>query len=104
MPRRAEVEFFGEPAGVLEEFSKEKEYVFTYHHGYAGPPVSLALPVRSEPYRFSSFPPFLDGLLPEGVMLDALLRRKKIDKNDLFSQIVTVGNDLVGALTVREII
>jgi serine/threonine-protein kinase HipA len=38
--------------------------------------------------------------LPEGVMLEGLLRIVKIDKKDLFSSIAT-GNDLVGAVTVK---
>jgi serine/threonine-protein kinase HipA len=37
------------------------------------------------------------------MMLDALLRQQKIDRNDLFGQLVTVGRDLVGAVTVEEI-
>jgi serine/threonine-protein kinase HipA len=31
------------------------------------------------------FPPFLEGLLPEGYNLEALLRALKIDRNDHFS-------------------
>jgi serine/threonine-protein kinase HipA len=37
-------------------------------------------------------------------MLDGLLRQQKIDKDDLFSQLVAVGKDLVGAVTVEEIL
>jgi serine/threonine-protein kinase HipA len=35
--------------------------------------------------------------------LEALLRIRKIDRDDLFGQLVAVGADLVGAATVREI-
>ena len=28
---------------------------------------------------------------------------KKIDKNDYFSQLISTGNDLVGAVTVKEL-
>ena len=48
-------------------------------------------------YRQADF----DGLLPEGVQLTALLQRGKIDKHDLFSQLVAVGADLVGAVTIE---
>jgi serine/threonine-protein kinase HipA len=58
------------------------------------------MPIRNEPYLFPGFPPFFDGLLPEGVQLESLLRRKKIDKNDYFSQLVAVGADMVGSVTV----
>ena len=55
-------------------------------------------------YKFDKFPPFFDGLLPEGIQLEGLLKIRKIDKNDLLSQLIAVGEDLVGAVTVKEII
>ena len=60
------------------------------------------MPIRERIFEFDRFPPFFDGLLPEGVLLEALLKRRKIDRQDYFSQIVAVGEDLVGAATVRE--
>lgn len=100
--RRAEIILHGKPAGILEERSMGNQYAFRYFEEYSGPPVSLTLPLRKEEYGFDAFPPFFDGLLPEGVQLEALLRQSKIDRRDLFSQLVAVGNDLVGATTVRE--
>lgn len=93
----------GSQAGILEEHEKGKKYTFRYLEDYDGQPVSLALPVENREYEFTSFPPFLDGLLPEGVMLESLLRQNKIDKNDYLSQILSVGDDLIGAITVREV-
>lgn len=101
--RKAEVLMHGCATGVLTEGKPSGPYRFEYRAGYAGPPVSLNLPVRAEPYLFSDFPPFFDGLLPEGLMLDALLRQAKIDRNDRFSQLLAVGHDMVGAVTVREV-
>lgn len=100
--RKAEVLMHGKPAGVLTEAEPDRQYRFEYLPEYNGPPVSLGLPVRSEPYLFNGFPPFFDGLLPEGMMLDALLRQAKIDRNDRLSQLLAVGYDVVGAVTVRE--
>jgi serine/threonine-protein kinase HipA len=60
------------------------------------------MPVRERSFDFDRFPPFFDGLLPEGVLLEALLKRRKIDRHDYFGQILAVGEDLVGAVTVRE--
>ncbi len=34
-------------------------------------------------------------------MLEALLRQAKIDKNDLMSQLIAVGGDMVGNVTVE---
>jgi hypothetical protein len=33
--------------------------------------------------------------------LQALLKKQKIDRNDCFTQLVTVGQDLVGSLSAR---
>ncbi|MEN8154794.1 MAG: HipA N-terminal domain-containing protein [Acidobacteriota bacterium] len=101
--RRAEIFFHNIPAGILEETTKNN-FRFTYHISYSGEPVSLTMPVRNEPYQYSVFPSFFDGLLPEGLMLEALLRQLKIDRNDSFSQLCAVGKDMVGAVTVRELL
>jgi serine/threonine-protein kinase HipA len=87
----------------LEEIKSGKEYSFSYHENYDGPPVSLTMPVSMPAYTFDHFPPFFDGLLPEGVMLEGLLRQKKIDAKDYFSQLVVVGKELVGTITVEEV-
>ncbi len=100
--RKADVFMQGRLAGALEEIEKGKSYRFVYLNDYDGPPVSLTMPVRARSFNFNRFPPFFDGLLPEGVLLEALLKRRKIDRHDYFSQIVAVGGDLVGAVTVRE--
>lgn len=89
-------------AGCLTEEQPGTHYVFAYDPSYDGPPVSLAMPVRPEPYVFMEFPPFFDGLLPEGMQLEGLLKLKKIDRDDKFSQLLAVGADTVGAVTVEE--
>jgi len=99
--RTAEVYQQGELAGVLAELDRN-HYRFTYTSGYAGEPVSLALPVRVDPYDSPALPPVFEGLLPEGVQLEAMLRRHKVDRNDLFTQLLIVGADVVGSLTVHE--
>lgn len=100
--RSALVHVHGELAATLEEQERGSKYILRYHPNYQGEPVSLTLPIQLEPYIFAHFPPFLDGLLPEGAMLDALLRQKKIDRTDFFSQLLAVGGDLVGAITVKK--
>ena len=100
--RKADVFMHDIHAGILEEISPRKAFRFTYAPEYNGPPVSLTTPVRPEPYEYDTLPPFLEGLLPEGYNLEALLRALKIDRQDNFSQLLAVGNDLVGALTVKE--
>jgi serine/threonine-protein kinase HipA len=99
--RKAEVQQQGRLAGVLEEIDRQ-HYRFTYTPGYAGEPVSLVLPMRTQPYEFDRLPPVFEGLLPEGQMLEALLRRYKVDRHDLFTQLLLTGADVVGSLTITE--
>lgn len=89
-------------AGVLEELDGGR-WRFRYEAGYAGKPVSLAMPIAAEVYEFDRFPPVFEGLLPEGELLEAMLRRCKIDHKDFFRQLVITGEDLVGSLTVKEV-
>jgi serine/threonine-protein kinase HipA len=100
--RQAEICQHGELAGRLTE-QTGGGWSFTYQKGYEGDPVSLTLAHRVEPYDFETFPAVFEGLLPEGPQLEALLRKHKIDRHDAFRQLVTVGTDLVGSLTVREV-
>jgi len=101
--RKAKVYNFGIPAGELIEIEPGNKYKFIYFANYKGQPISLTMPVEKKEFSFEEFPPFFEGLLPEGIQLEALLRQMKIDKNDLFSQIVHVGKDLIGSVTVEEI-
>ena len=100
--RKAEVSMHGLPAGILEEIETGKKYRFTYFEKYSGPSVALTMPVNEKEFVFDRFPPFFDGLLPEGLLLEGLLRQRKIDKHDYLSQLIAVGNELVGAVTVQE--
>lgn len=98
--RRAIVFVHGKRAGILSEIS-DNDYSFEYDEDYEGAAVSLTMPTSHKKYTYKSFPPFFEGLLPEGVMLEGLLRIGKIDKKDYFSQLIATGNDLVGAVTVK---
>ncbi len=100
LERRAMVLVQGIPAGFLRE-SAQGSYRFEYLPEYHGSSVSLTMPTHRRVWEFRGFPPFFEGLLPEGEMLEALLRQHKIDRNDLFSQLIAVGSDLVGAVTVE---
>lgn len=98
--RTADVFVHDHLAGLLVEEASGRAYTFAYAPGYDGPPASLTLPVRAEPYRFERFPPFFDGLLPEGWQFEALLKRAKLDRHDRMGQLLAVGADTVGAVTV----
>ena len=101
--RKAKIVFNGLEAGILTEGETGKAYVFEYLDGYTGQNISLTMPTSQKRYTFDKFPPFFDGVLPEGPRLEALLRLAKLDRADYFGQLITVGADLVGAITVEEI-
>ena len=87
-------------AGLLEA-RDDGSYRFIYNVGYRGEPVSLTMPTSQPVWEFPHFPAPFEGLLPEGVQLDALLRIRKLDKNDLFGQLLAVGQDVVGSLRIE---
>lgn len=99
--RRVKVFVDGAFAGELQELERGKKYRFIYHTDYLGPSVSLEMPLSKSVYDYETFPPFFEGLLPEGMMLEALLKLKKIDRGDLLSQLIAVGGDMVGNVTVE---
>ena len=101
--RTAKVYVCGKEAGLLHEITLGKKYLFEYNAGYSGWPVSLTMPVGHTAYSFDCFPAFFDGLLPEGHQLEGLLKQGKVDRNDFFSQLMLVGSDMVGAVTIKEI-
>lgn len=99
--RQAVGKVHNQEAGILTE-TTERRYRFDYHRGYTGAPVSLTMPITEGGYEYAHFPPFFDGVLPEGGQLEGLLRIRKIDRHDYFTQLLAVGQDLVGAVTVFE--
>jgi len=100
--RTAKVYVCGKEAGHLTEVTLGKEYQFEYLDNYQGTSVSLTMPINQKVYIFDRFPSFFDGLLPEGYQLEALLKLGKVDRNDLFSQLLLIGGDTVGAVTVKK--
>lgn len=92
----------GQIAGLLESLDNGR-YRFTYEEGYHGEPVSLTMPTKIRVWEFEHFPALFEGLLPEGGQLDALLRQRKLDKGDLFGQLLAVGADVVGSLKIEEV-
>ncbi|RYZ89458.1 MAG: toxin HipA [Proteobacteria bacterium] len=102
--RKARIFVNGIPAGYLIEYIAGESYEIIYDEDYSATPISLTMPTEKKSFRFKRFPSYFDGLLPEGQQLEALLRKHKIDSKDYFSQIVKVGADLVGAVSVKEIV
>jgi serine/threonine-protein kinase HipA len=100
--RKALVYQQGVNAGLLEEL-EEGHWKVSYHAEYCGTPVSLTMPLSQRSHEFDRFPPVFEGLLAEGIQLEALLRRHKLDRQDMFAQLMLAGSDLVGSLTLEEV-
>lgn len=75
-------------------------YVFDYLPDYDGPPVFLGWKLEQRQRVWKDFPAALDGLLPEGVMLEQLLAKHKLDRGDKWNQLIAVGRDMTGFVTV----
>lgn len=99
--KKARIFFDNRPAGILT--GENGHYIFEYNEDYKGPSISRTLPREKKKFEFEEFPAFFDGLLPEGVNLEAFLRKTKIDRRDYFGQLLAVGQDLVGAVTAEKI-
>lgn len=90
-------------AATFEELEPQRRYRLTYQADYQGPPISLTIPRTQAVHEFDRFPSFFEGLLPEGEMMEALLKLRKLDRHDLYGQLLAVGEDLVGAVTVKAL-
>lgn len=89
------------PVGYLQ--STDRGGVgFAYHPDYlqlGAHPISIALPLREEPFPDSVARPFFQNLLPENDQLRAVIEREGLDQSDLVGILYHVGADLAGALS-----
>jgi serine/threonine-protein kinase HipA len=99
--RSVEVYIHQSLAGHLTK-TNNGTYAFEYLPQYSGLPVSLTMPLTQRVYSFDSFPAFFDGLLPEGPQLEGLLKQRKLDRDDYLGQLIAVGEDMIGAITIKE--
>jgi serine/threonine-protein kinase HipA len=63
-------------------------------------PISLALPLRAEPYESKGLLPFFENLLPEGWLLEIATSKLKIPKDDAFGLLLATCADCVGAVEI----
>lgn len=105
--RKAEVWMFGDAAGYLVE-DDDGEYTFTYLPAYlARPeavPVSLTLPLSTAPLKSRELPPFFDGLIPEGWLLDIAQETWKLNPRDRMGLLLACCHDCIGAVSIREVV
>ncbi len=67
------------------------------------PPIARHLPLQGVfVFGPANLPAYFAGLLPEGVIQDAIVRRFRLSRDDLFSQLALAGRDAVGDITVVD--
>lgn len=98
---KANVYLSGDHAGILEKTGGV--YIFEYLNSYAGIALSLSLPLKQKRFEGDKLFPFFKSLLPEGWLLKEYSRAQKIDERDGFSMLINNGEDLLGAVEIREI-
>jgi serine/threonine-protein kinase HipA len=105
MSRKGKVYYKELYAGNITE--TESEYTFEYAQEYLknpdAKPISLTLPLRSEPYSSKVLFPFFDGLIPEGWILDIAERNWKINPRDRMELLLTFCKDTIGAISIERL-
>ncbi len=100
--RTATIKMHDLVAGTLRE--TEDGYTFNYHHHYLSNPdarpISLSLPLQTEPFHDKRLFPFFDGLIPEGWLLDVAELTWKIDGGDRMALLLACCHDCIGAVGV----
>ena len=95
----------GIAAGIITE--DEQGYTFVYDETYLSmpeaQPVSLTLPLRKEPYINNVMFSFLDGLIPEGWMLNIAERNWKINRHDRMGLLLSCCRDCIGNVSITPI-
>lgn len=104
--RKAEVRIFDQVAGTLVE-DDDGEYTFSYAPDYltGSQPiaVSLTLPLSADAYKSRDLPPFFDGLIPEGWLLDIAQDTWKLNPRDRMGLLLACCHDCIGAVSIREV-
>ncbi len=103
MTEQAAVFYANERAGVLSKIGNHYRFIYdsAYVNRHDSLPISVSIPLQSDPYEFDSFPPFFDGLLPEGWLLELESTKYKINRGDKFALLLAVGENCIGAVHIE---
>ncbi len=103
MTYKAVIYYNNKKAGIL--LRTKDGYEFNYDNEYANDqdskPISKTMPVSRMKFYSDRLFPFFENLLPEGFLLELTVSKLKIDKNNKFELLLNVGEDMVGAVTIR---
>ena len=89
-----------EQAGILrrDRWGCTLSFDAQYAKKNAGTMLTYHIPVQAEDLEFKGggIPPYFAGLLPEGLRMEAMVRKLKTSKDDLFSFLVESSSDPTG--------
>ena len=105
MGRSGRVLLAGKQVGIIEELGEKTRFTYTpeWLAQEDAVPVSVALPLRSEPYESPGLHPFFENLLPEGWLLEVSSKKLKISKEDPFGLLLATCGDTVGAVEIEPL-
>lgn len=63
--------------------------------------ISLTMPKSQKKYESNILFPFFDGLIPEGYLLEAAIRKYNISRNDRMTLLLKTCNNPIGIVSVR---
>lgn len=104
MSRRGVVSLDGARVGVIEERGTGTRFIYdrAWLDDPDAVPISLAMPLREEPYEQEvGLLPFFANLLPEGWLLEISTEKLKISRDDGFGLLLATCADCIGAVEVR---
>ena len=100
--RKANVFYHDRLAGILEETAGGYRFAYVPEYLKTGKPVSLSLPLRTEPFESAALFSFFAGMNSEGWYRDIVCATRKIDPTDDFGILLATGENTIGAVTVKE--
>ena len=101
--RRAEVYFKDLLAGFLTDFDDHFEFQYTNDFIEKGHPISVNFSLQKEAFISKKLFPFFDGLIVEGWLLNVVEDNWKVNPNDRMSLLLLLGEDSIGAVSVKEV-
>ncbi|MDC7234687.1 MAG: HipA N-terminal domain-containing protein [Spirochaetales bacterium] len=103
MDRIGYVYFDNRFAGRLTE--QNPGYLFEYDSSYIsdGIPLGYNFPLSQTRYYSGTLFPLFENLLSEGWLLDIQAARSRLGHSDSFGILLKHGQDLIGAISIREI-
>lgn len=104
--RQAKVLYDEKVAGKITE-TDDGEYIFKYDSAYLagkGPePITLTMPLRTEPYKDKRLFAFFEGLIPEGWLLEIASKNWKLNPNDRMGLLLACCQSCIGAVSIQPI-